>query len=130
MDAFPITTSQAHDAAHVSVRNTLLASLTDRERALVEDVAVMGYVCGITHPKEQAIPSNEQILAEVVDACLTSPDLYPAINVTGSVCVECGHPTKQHTKDEDPVTPGQCRQRATQGAADHVWHDYQPPKDA
>jgi hypothetical protein len=59
---------------------TFLASLTDRERALVEQAAVMGYVRGSMAPKGEEIPLNKEILAEVVDACFVFPDLYPVFN--------------------------------------------------
>jgi hypothetical protein len=57
-----------------------LASLTDRERALVKDVAVMGYVQGLMRPLEGGGPRDGQILTLVVDACLALPDQYPAVN--------------------------------------------------
>lgn len=70
------------DADRADAVNTVLASLTDRERALIKDVAVMGYVRGMTHPQGEKCPKDSQILAEVIDACLAHPDLYPAINAT------------------------------------------------
>jgi hypothetical protein len=59
---------------------TFLNSLTDRERALVHDAAVMGYVRGSMHPRGEEIPLNAPIVADVVNACFAFPDLYPAVN--------------------------------------------------
>ncbi|MFF8784751.1 hypothetical protein [Streptomyces sp. NPDC015125] len=60
--------------------HALLASLTKRERALLQDTAVMGYVRGSLHPRDEEIPLNKEIVAEVVSACFAFPDLYPAVN--------------------------------------------------
>lgn len=60
--------------------NAVLAQLTDRERALVKDAAVMGYVQGRRHPEGEPHPRDGHVLVGVIDACLAHPDLYPAIN--------------------------------------------------
>jgi hypothetical protein len=56
-----------------------LDSLTARERALVQDAAVMGYVRGSLHPRGEEIPLNKVIVADVIDACFVHPNLYPAV---------------------------------------------------
>ncbi|MFC8008714.1 hypothetical protein [Streptomyces cinereoruber] len=56
------------------------ATLTDRERALVRDAAVMGYVQGTLHPRGEKHPKDSWVTALVVQECLAFPDLYPAIN--------------------------------------------------
>ena len=58
----------------------LLAALTDREQALIRNVAVMGYVRGRMHPEGEDHPKDSAVLAEVIDACLAHPDLYPAVD--------------------------------------------------
>lgn len=68
------------DAAHANAVTALLGSLTDRERALIRDTAVMGYVRGRMHPQDEKHPKDSAVLAEVIAACLAFPDLYPAIN--------------------------------------------------
>ncbi|NUH35296.1 hypothetical protein HUF15_00680 [Streptomyces samsunensis] len=68
------------DAQRADAVRTVLASLTDRERALIKDAAVMGYVRGTMHPKGERVPKDGEILAEAIDACIAFPDLYPAIN--------------------------------------------------
>lgn len=68
------------DAARADAVTAVLESLTDRERALVKDAAVMGYVRGMTHPMGEAILGDWAIVSEVIEACLAFPDLYPAIN--------------------------------------------------
>lgn len=60
--------------------NTFLTGLTERERALVEQAAAMGYVRGTMAPKNAEIPLNKEILAEVVDACFVFPNLYPVFH--------------------------------------------------
>lgn len=60
---------------------TFLDSLTPRERALVQDIAVMGYVRGTMHPQGERMPKSPAILAEVVGACFAHPDLYPAVDL-------------------------------------------------
>lgn len=57
-----------------------LAKLTQRERALITQAAVMGWVQGVRHPDGERIPKNGPLLAHVIDACFAFPDLYPAIN--------------------------------------------------
>ncbi len=66
----------------------VLASLTDREHALVREAAVMGYVRGrmagdLPRTDERPFPSDTAILAEVVGGCLGIPDLYPTIAQAG-----------------------------------------------
>lgn len=61
-----------------------IAALTDRERALVREAAVMGYVQGAlttggaVHDSE--IPPDTAVLRLVVAACQALPDLYPTIS--------------------------------------------------
>ncbi|GAA0637505.1 hypothetical protein GCM10009535_12380 [Streptomyces thermocarboxydovorans] len=87
-----MTTSPAHglpdylvaylaqrDAQRANAVADVLGALTDRERALIKDAAVMGYVRGRMHPDSEAHPKDSAVLAEVIDACLAHPDLYPAV---------------------------------------------------
>ncbi|KPI31425.1 hypothetical protein OV320_2641 [Actinobacteria bacterium OV320] len=67
------------EAARTARIRDFLNNLTARERALVQDIAVMGYVRGSMHPKNEEIPLNKAILADVVNACFAFPDLYPAV---------------------------------------------------
>lgn len=60
--------------------NTFLGSLSDYERGLFHDAAVMGYVRGSMHPRGEDIPLNPAIVADVVNACLAHRDLYPTVN--------------------------------------------------
>ncbi|MEU1450592.1 hypothetical protein [Streptomyces mirabilis] len=75
-----ITYFANRQAARADRVRAFLDSLTDRERALVEQAAVMGYVRGSMAPRGEEIPLNKEILAEVVDACFVYPDLYPVFN--------------------------------------------------
>ena len=82
-DAIPkplLTYLAKRDADRDDAVDTFLASLNDRERALVRDAAVMGYVQGRRHPASEPHPKDSLALATVIDACLAFPDLYPAIN--------------------------------------------------
>lgn len=68
------------DVQHSREVSEFLASLTDRERALLKDAAVMGYVQGRRHPEGEQHPKDSWVLAAVIDACFAFPDLYPAMN--------------------------------------------------
>lgn len=47
-----------------------LAELTPRERSLVRDAAVMGYVLGTRHPKGEPHPKDTPVMRAVVYAVL------------------------------------------------------------
>lgn len=72
------------DTARADAVRAFLNDLTDRERGLIRDTAVMGYVRGRLHPSNEPHPKDNQVmaavLAEVIDACFAMPDLYPAVN--------------------------------------------------
>lgn len=56
----------------------LAASFTERERRLIREAAVMGYVQGAMQGRyRDKIPSDIKILREVLDGILAHPDLYP-----------------------------------------------------
>lgn len=70
---------------HERVERTL-AALTERERRLVREAAVMGYVRGarsVPGGHLAQIGPHAEILAEVVGACLSMPDLYPIFALAG-----------------------------------------------
>jgi hypothetical protein len=71
---------ERQDAKRAYAVNEVIVSLTDRELALVKEVAVMGYVQGMRHPQDEKIPGDATIILRVVEACLAFTDLYPAIN--------------------------------------------------
>ncbi|WP_328934172.1 MULTISPECIES: hypothetical protein [unclassified Streptomyces] len=68
------------DAQHAEAVAAFLTALTDRERALIRDFAVMGYVQGRMHRTGDDHPKDSHVLALTVDACLAHRDLYPAVN--------------------------------------------------
>jgi prenyltransferase beta subunit len=87
------------ERARAEAVQAFLDSLTDRERALVHDAAVMGYVRGSMHPRGEEIPLNAPIVAHVVNACFAFPNLYPAVNAafedrrkTVEYLVQCQQP--------------------------------------
>lgn len=51
-----------------------LAELTPRERSLVRDAAVMGYVLGRIHPADEPHPKDTAALRAVVYAVLQEPE--------------------------------------------------------
>lgn len=55
-------------------------ALTERERALVCEAAVMGYVQGLMRDRSEGVPKNSQVVALVVQECLAFPDMYPTIS--------------------------------------------------
>ncbi|MFI8942695.1 hypothetical protein [Streptomyces syringium] len=67
------------EAARAERVRAFLDGLTAREHALAQDAAVMGYVRGSMHPRDEKVPLSADILADVIDACFAFPDLYPAV---------------------------------------------------
>jgi len=62
------------------VVDRLASRFTELELRLIREAAVMGYVQGVmSGPHRDKIPPDEQIVREVMDACLSHPDLYPTI---------------------------------------------------
>ncbi|MFI9186876.1 hypothetical protein ACIGXG_32180 [Streptomyces goshikiensis] len=109
-----------------SVVEATLACLTDRERRLIREVAVVAYVQGQRHPTEQS-HTDGAILAQAVGACLAAPDLYPVISGV-QLCAECDHPRYAHRDGDDPVTPGTCAvcEADDLDEAHHDYHDAAP----
>jgi len=75
----------ARDRQHAEEIGRAFEALTDRERRLVREAAVMGYVRGAMSvpgwaTREQKIPHDQAIVAEVVGCCLAQSDLYPLIS--------------------------------------------------
>lgn len=70
-------TREAQRAAAVTA---FLDGLSDYERGLFHDAAVMGYVRGSMHPRDAEIPLNKAIIADVINACFAHRDLYPTVN--------------------------------------------------
>lgn len=68
--------------------DAFLASLTDRERGLVHDAAVMGYVQGLMRDRAEGCPKDSQVMSLVIDACFAFPDLYPAVNAAADDTAE------------------------------------------
>jgi hypothetical protein len=68
------------EAARADAVTAFLARLTDYERGLIHDAAVMGYVQGLMRSREEGVPKDSQTVALVIDACFAFPDLYPAVN--------------------------------------------------
>jgi hypothetical protein len=70
------------DRQHADEIAETLAALTDREGALFREAAVMGFVRGQMYGAafgRKRVPSDSDMVAEVVGACLSMPDLYPVI---------------------------------------------------
>lgn len=86
----------ARDNQRVQAVADALGALSDRERALVREAAVMGYVQGRMHPQGEPHPPNSAVLFEVIDACLAMPDLYPAFAALGA--------NSDDTREEDAST--------------------------
>lgn len=78
-DEFLIDYLTRRDAERADNAASAFAALTERERLLVREAAVMGYVRGTMAPKGEKIPKDSAITQEVVTACLSFPDLYPTI---------------------------------------------------
>lgn len=100
-----------------------LAALTERERRLIREAAVMGYVQGRRHSREQDHPKDDAVLALVVDACLAHPDLYPVLSGV-LPCAECRHPAYNHRDSDDLDGSGTCLQCDAEGSLSDAHHDY------
>jgi hypothetical protein len=73
-----VTYFAQRETARLDAVADLLTGLTERERLLVKEAAVMGWVQGMRH-HDMEFPGDRQALITVVDACLSFPDLYPTI---------------------------------------------------
>jgi hypothetical protein len=75
---------EIRDRQHAEHVGRPLAAMTERERGLVREAAVMGFVRGTrfggVHGRGDDLPSDSQILAGVIGACLAMPDLYPVMD--------------------------------------------------
>lgn len=78
-DDFLIDYLTRQDAARTERAATAFGALTDRERLLVKEAAVMGYVRGTMAPKGEKHPKDSAVVQEVVTACLSFRDLYPTL---------------------------------------------------
>ncbi|WP_435610008.1 hypothetical protein [Streptomyces sp. C10-9-1] len=93
-----LLTYLADRAAHRAEAATAwLGSLTDYERGLVHDAAVMGYVQGLMRDRSEGVRKDSQVMALVIEACQAMPDLYPA------VAVERAHPVVTGWVVETPL---------------------------
>lgn len=65
--------------------NDLLGSFTERERGLVRDAAVMGFLLGTMHgpTTPDNHPMDSDVVSRVVSHCQPHRDLYPTINRRG-----------------------------------------------
>lgn len=79
---FLVSYLEQRDAERAETVKAKLASLTDWERALVTDAAVMGYVQGMRHPQGEPYPRDVNVVPFVVGECISPAfaDLYPALN--------------------------------------------------
>ncbi len=68
------------DTARTDRVRGFLNSLTHRERALIHDAAVMGYVQGLMRDRNEGCPKDSQVVHLVIDACFAIPEGYPAVN--------------------------------------------------
>jgi hypothetical protein len=72
----------ARDQQRAEAVESVLAGLTPRERLLVKEAAVMGFVRGTIHGGGHSAPpapADSRIVVEVVNACLSMPDIYPTL---------------------------------------------------
>lgn len=78
----------AREAERLADVEDTLRGMNPRERRLVQEAAVMGYVRGVQAGRSASVLRNEDAkippgsvtLVDVVDACLSMPDLYPTMS--------------------------------------------------
>lgn len=94
----------ARQQARANAVAELFGSPTVRERRLVEEAAVMGYVQGTMRPKDEEIPLNRVILASVLNACRHQSDLYPTLSHLGKAktCEQCGRVGTRGFRTQEP----------------------------
>lgn len=80
----------------------VLAGLSERERRLVREVAVMANVRGMQRglAGQRDVPGDTAVVTDVIDACLAMPDLYPTIS-TAEGRDEVAHPNASDPKGAD-----------------------------
>lgn len=81
---FLVSYLEQRDAQRATEIRNKLEAMTDRERALTKEAAVMGYVQGRRHLDDEPHPKDSHVLALIIDACTAHPDLYPAISRLGT----------------------------------------------
>lgn len=72
----------ARDAERTNRVIKALKDLSDRERNLIREAAVMGYVQG-RQSGRGSIPGDNEILRNVILGCQDMDDLYPTISSLG-----------------------------------------------
>lgn len=77
---FMVSYLAERDAQRAAAVDEFLASLTDYERGLFHDAAVMGYVQGLMRDRAEGVPKDSRVMALVAAECLALPDLYPTVN--------------------------------------------------
>lgn len=126
------------DARRARDVESILNALTARERRLVQDAAVMGYVRGKMSGRDAPVPKDgvilgetvdaclahrDAILAEVIDATLAFPDAY--VVLTGvRPCGECTHPEYAHRASDDKADAVCIQCDAEDRPVDVSYHDY------
>lgn len=72
---------QSQEEGRVETANDAMKQLTERERNILREAAVMGWVRGAMAAGggRESIPKDIAILVEVISCCLSNSDLYPKI---------------------------------------------------
>lgn len=72
---------ESQEQGRVETANDAMKQLTDRERHVLREAAVMGWVRGAMSAGggSESIPKDIAILVEVINCCRSNADLYPKI---------------------------------------------------
>lgn len=70
---------RAREAARDATIDAKLSALTERERALVREVAVLAFVHGRQWPDDAAHPKDSAVLRRVLGDSDSVSDLYPIL---------------------------------------------------
>jgi hypothetical protein len=73
------------------------AELTDRERRLVREAAVMGYVRGTFAAGGESVPKDSAVVRHIIACCQTFPDMYPLLGGTADSGEEPPEDDAPHT---------------------------------
>lgn len=100
----------ARDQQRVNAVQSTLAAMTEVERRIFREAAVMGYVCGVMAVPSRnnvPIPPDTDIVNEVIDSIHGFDDRYPITNsltrscaTCGQRALDCGHPWPSDEGDD------------------------------
>lgn len=95
----------ARDQQRVDRFDRLMGSLSERERRLVREAAVMGYVQGTLAPAGAPIPPDSETAFRVVSSALDFPEQYPVLHwLDGEAAAAAARPEQECSSPHTETT--------------------------